>query len=63
MSNKFRVELYTWFKDGLNVNNFYFKTAREAMDFAYNSVWSVVKVYDEKDVLMHQNKNTYDTYA
>lgn len=63
MSNKYRVETYTWYSDGLNVNNYYFETGREAMDFSYNTPWHVLKVYDNKDVLMHQNKSSYDTYA
>lgn len=65
MNDKFRVEFYQWFKDGLNVNAFFFDTAREAMDYGYAhpDKWVTLKVYDPAGELMHQNKSTMDTYA
>lgn len=65
MGDKYRVEFYQWFKDGLNVNCYFFDTARQAMDYSYANIklWQTLKVYDNEGVLMHQNKNTQDTYA
>lgn len=63
MKNKFKVEIFVWHNDGLNVNTYFFKTGREAMDFAYSQKWNTLKVYDEHDILMHQNKNNSETYA
>lgn len=65
MDDKFRVEFYQWYKDGLNVNCYFFKTDREAMDFSYSKSkeWHILKVYDPSGLLMHQNKNNQETYA
>lgn len=64
MFKKFKVELYTWFNEGLNVNTFYFETGRLAMDFAYSQKWNVLKVYDADGDLMHQNAQAnFETYA
>lgn len=65
MNNKYRVEFYQWFNEGLNVNNFFFETDRDAMDYVYSnaSQWSTVKVYDPAGDLMHQNKTSQETYA
>lgn len=66
MHNKYRVEFYQWYKDGLNVNCYFFDTDREAMDYSYSNMkhWHTLKVYDKDSVLMHQNKNSnQETYA
>jgi hypothetical protein len=65
MNDKFRVEFYQWFNDGLNVNAHFFDTAREAMNYAYDNAdkWVTLKVYDPNGDLMHQNKSTAETYA
>lgn len=65
MNNKYRVEFYQWFNEGLNVNNFFFESDRDAMDYAYSNSgkWVTLKVYDPNGDLMHQNKTSQDTYA